>query len=122
LAKVKGGTFLKQGIGNRDTKHGMLDLPVTLEKKMKKPKMRFQAGGFVDAVKRAWNRKKEEKPAPEATVPSTPAPENKKVWKAAEDLKGSVKVMDKIEGMKKGGTVRCRDGCAVRGLTKGRMR
>lgn len=45
--KKAGGGMLKQAVGNRDTKHGLLDLPVTLGKAMKKPKMRFGIGGTI---------------------------------------------------------------------------
>jgi hypothetical protein len=36
---------LKQKVGERDTKHGLMDLPVSLPPATKKPKMRFAAGG-----------------------------------------------------------------------------
>ena len=62
--KKSAGGFLKQRIGHRDTIHGLLDLPVTVGKAAKKPKLRFVEGGAM----------------------------------------------------------RCRDGCAIRGKTRGEMR
>lgn len=80
---AKGRTFLKQGVGIRDTEHGSLDLPVTVGKRMKKPKMRYGDGGVASGPRRLKNAK--------------------------------------TMGYAKGGTV-SRDGCAIRGLTKGRVR
>lgn len=47
LKKAEGGLFLKQKVGRQDTKHGMLDLPVTLPKSPKQPKLRYCDGGAV---------------------------------------------------------------------------
>lgn len=46
VKKASGGA-LKQAVGKRDTKHGLLDLPVAKERVMKKPKTRYVEGGFV---------------------------------------------------------------------------
>ena len=129
---MKNSAILKQAIGNRDTKHGLLDLPVTVGKAMKKPKLRFGAGGLlgemVAGAKRAWEGKKEDPPkeAPKKEVPkaaSTAAP------RPIRDLPdGATRIDSTIEGWEgtvkkaKGGTVRCRDGCAIRGKTRGAMR
>ena len=143
---AKGRTFLKQGVGIRDTKHGSLDLPVTVRKPMKKPKMRYDGGGKVEsgvvpALKRWWNRKPEAKPAPEPVAEKAPVADKKpefmgyaknallrRTRQADKYAHGGVasgarrlKQNTKVSGYAKGGTV-SRDGCAVRGLTKGRVR
>ena len=122
----KGATFLKQGVGNRDTKHGLLDLPVTVGKAMKKPKLRFGAGGLlgemVAGAKRAWEGKKEDPPKEAPKAAPAPTPEKKTVLDRVRERAEQAQDVDATVKKAKGGTVRCRDGCAVRGKTKGAMR
>ena len=125
---MKNSAILKQAIGNRDTKHGLLDLPVTLEKKMKKPKMRFAEGGLAEdplrkksageVIKNWWNKKPAEKEAPKAA----PAPPKKMITDVIRERAEQPGVGVEDKKFRKGGTVRCRDGCAIRGKTKGAMR
>lgn len=117
LKKAKGGSVLKQTIGNRDTKHGLLDLPVSLGKAMKKPKMRFQAGGDVDEKVSSMQGTAPKKEASK----EVPKEEIKKPTYTGAVRDRIVTALGGKQSYKKGGVVRCRDGCAVRGKTKGRM-
>jgi len=113
-------SFLKQKVGNKDTKHGMLDLPVAKDKAMKKPKMRFADGGYVQI--------EDPKTAPKDLVKKNPKDSGAKEEKPTSLMDRftgraqRTKVDKAVDGYKKGGSVRPRDGCATRGKTKGAMR
>lgn len=162
---------LKQKVGNRDTKHGSLDLPVHIGGGMKKPKMRYAGGGGVRSYRSYDRHSVKDMPAHEASrVKASERAREGRVNADAQDA--SNRHMDILEQAasvypkkaigavmrdpivrsagdkadaanakaasagkdayltregkkdyqyKKGGVVRCKDGCASRGKTKGRF-
>jgi hypothetical protein len=110
---------LRQSIGNPDTRHGLLELPMVGPKTKKKPKMRYAEGGLIEQTEeqRAFIAKQLGKPGAKVVPPPPPPPPAKKKEGA---LKGALRERMGTE-YKAGGRVRCRDGCAIRGLTKGRF-
>jgi len=181
-SRMADGGYLKQKVGNRDTQHGKLDLPVVLGGPMKKPKMRYAFGGLLEKRRMIAAGEAEAKAMGrgETTVKPAPTPpetaRDKKIREAEEAatkakggwIKGAIKNPGALhrqlgvpQGQKipsatlhaaaqkggtlgrrarlaetlkklrhsgggtvrfaKGGTVRCGDGCAIKGRTKGRM-
>lgn len=153
-SKMATGGYLKQKVGNRDTKHGLLDLPVKTGAPMKKPKLRFFVGGFISARKKIAEGEAEAKAMGRGETTVKPPPEHPRDKQLREAEEKATKKYAKggpveskamvrkevnffkehgappsmirheqaeLRNMKQGGTVRCRDGCAVRGKTRGRM-
>lgn len=137
MAKKKQASTLKQGIGTRDTDHGLLDLPVHPwdPDERKRKRVRFAEGGSVSNGQRLLDKMfpPKGKAAADAAADKHIRALEYADWDAAgeRERRGNsfaTKAEDKkrVEGTtssryKKGGVVRCADGCAVRGRTRGRF-
>ena len=97
----------------------------TKETKVKK----YKEGGMSEEDKKMFGEKETDLPPPKGFKKSDdkkPVPADKKdsLGKLPTEVRnkmGYMKKGGKVKQMKKGGKVYCKDGCAVRGKTKGRM-
>ena len=97
----------------------------TKETKVKK----YKDGGMTEEDKKMFGEKETDLPPPKEFKKSDdkkPVPADKKdsLGKLPTEVRNKMGYMKKggeVKQMKKGGKVYCKDGCAVRGKTKGRM-
>ena len=97
----------------------------TKETKVKK----YKEGGMSEEDKKMFGEKETDLPPPKGFKKSDdkkPVPADKKdsLGKLPTEVRNKMGYMKKggeVKQMKKGGKVYCKDGCAVRGKTKGRM-
>jgi Tfp pilus assembly protein PilP len=90
---------------------------------------KYKEGGMSEEDKKMFGEKETDLPPPKGFKKSDdmkPVPKEKKdsLGKLPTEVRnkmGYMKKGGKVKQMKKGGKVYCKDGCAVRGKTKGRM-
>jgi len=98
---VKNSSFLKQGLGKRDTKHGKLDLPVYKGSAMKRLKHRFAEGGSVKP-----DKPREDEPTGKALKDFTEQREAQRI--EAKRKKAPTTKTEMGDTFKKGGAVKKR--------------
>ena len=98
---MKNSSFLKQGLGKRDTKHGKLDLPVYKGSAMKRLKHRFAEGGSVKP-----DKPREDEPTGKALKDFTEQREAQRI--EAKRKKAPTTKTEMGDTFKKGGAVKKR--------------